>query len=166
MQTFLPYPSFADSAKVLDRQRLGKQRVENLQIMQVLAGHRLVIEEEEWRLESLMPGGWTNHPAVLMWKGYELALFLYQVDIVHEWMNRGYRDTCLPKTAYIYRECFGSTDADPVYPPWLGDELLHISHQSNLIRKDPKHYGPIFDAVPDDIRYVWPVQKERDDREV
>jgi len=28
MQTFLPYPDFARSAAVLDRQRLGKQRLE------------------------------------------------------------------------------------------------------------------------------------------
>ena len=33
MQTFLPYPDFARSAAVLDRQRLGKQRVEVLQIL-------------------------------------------------------------------------------------------------------------------------------------
>jgi len=30
MQTFLPYPGFADSARVLDRRRLGKQRGEAL----------------------------------------------------------------------------------------------------------------------------------------
>ena len=36
MQTFLPYPDFAESAKVLDNKRLGKQRVECLQIMKAL----------------------------------------------------------------------------------------------------------------------------------
>lgn len=36
MQTFLPYPDFAESASVLDRQRLGKQRVETLQVMKAL----------------------------------------------------------------------------------------------------------------------------------
>ena len=30
MQTFLPYSNFKKSAKCLDRQRLGKQRVEAL----------------------------------------------------------------------------------------------------------------------------------------
>jgi len=38
MQTFLPYPDFKRSAQVLDRQRLGKQRVENLQLMTALTG--------------------------------------------------------------------------------------------------------------------------------
>lgn len=54
MQTFLPYSSFKDSARVLDRQRLGKQRVENMQIITAL----------------LDPDyGWQNHPAVNMWRG-------------------------------------------------------------------------------------------------
>jgi hypothetical protein len=38
MQTFLPYPDFRKSAEVLDRQRLGKQRVEGLQLINSLAG--------------------------------------------------------------------------------------------------------------------------------
>ena len=33
MQTFLPYESFRESAKVLDWRRLGKQRVEGMQII-------------------------------------------------------------------------------------------------------------------------------------
>ena len=37
MQTFLPYSSFYQSARVLDRQRLGKQRVETLQILKSLS---------------------------------------------------------------------------------------------------------------------------------
>lgn len=34
MTTFLPYADFTETAKVLDRARLGKQRVETLQIVQ------------------------------------------------------------------------------------------------------------------------------------
>lgn len=37
MQTFLPYPDFRQSAKVLDRARLGKQRVECLQLARAIA---------------------------------------------------------------------------------------------------------------------------------
>jgi hypothetical protein len=44
-----------------------------------------------------------------------------------------------------------------VAPPWLGDEQLHRSHQSNLIRKDPGFYRPLFPDVPPDLPYVWPV---------
>ena len=36
MQTFLPYPDFIASARVLDSKRLGKQRVEALQVLRGL----------------------------------------------------------------------------------------------------------------------------------
>ena len=36
MQTFLPYPDFAASAAALDTRRLGKQRVEALQVLRAL----------------------------------------------------------------------------------------------------------------------------------
>ena len=55
MQTFLPMPSPADSAHALDRRRLGKQRVETLQILRALC---------------LPDYGWGTHPAVLMWSGH------------------------------------------------------------------------------------------------
>ena len=41
-------------------------------------------------------------------------------------------------------------------PGWLGDEALHRSHQSALVRKDPEHYRRFFPDVPDDLPYVWP----------
>jgi hypothetical protein len=59
LQTFLPYLDFVACARVLDSRRLGKQRVEALQILRAL----LVPEY-----------GWRHHPAVLMWKGYPEAL--------------------------------------------------------------------------------------------
>ena len=43
-------------------------------------------------------------------------------------------------------------------PPWLGDEDIHLSHRSALVRKDPDHYRPFFPDVPDDLPYVWPVR--------
>ena len=36
MQTFLPYADFAESARALDQKRLGKQRVEVIQIVRAL----------------------------------------------------------------------------------------------------------------------------------
>mgnify|MGYP001181886526 FL=1 len=38
MQTFLPYESFRKSAEVLDWRRLGKQRVEGMQIINAIEG--------------------------------------------------------------------------------------------------------------------------------
>ena len=52
MQTFLPYAGFADTAQVLDKRRLGKQRVEAIQVLRALT----------------VPGyGWRHHPAATMW---------------------------------------------------------------------------------------------------
>ena len=36
MQTFLPYRGFTESARVLDTRRLGKQRVETIQVLRAL----------------------------------------------------------------------------------------------------------------------------------
>ena len=141
MQTFLPYSDFAETARVLDRQRLGKQRVENLQIMKAL----------------LVPGsGWSNHPAVKMWRGHEVHLAEYHLAICHEWVRvRGYKDTCADKMGDLLEE---NPEWSPFAhrPEWLGDATFHRSHQSNLLRKDAAHYGRAFPAVPDDLPYVWP----------
>lgn len=42
-------------------------------------------------------------------------------------------------------------------PSFIGDEEFHRSHQSNLIRKLPEFYRPLFPGVPDDLPYIWPV---------
>ena len=64
MQTFLPYADFKQSAQCLDMKRLGKQRVEALQIHNIVSGKRT-------------SGGWMNHPAVAMWQGHAEALADY-----------------------------------------------------------------------------------------
>ena len=91
MQTFVPENTLQNSVRVLDRQRLGKQRVETLQIMKALAG---------------LSKGWTNHPATRMWRGHEYALLCYQHYTVEEWKRRGYKDTCWDKTKAVYDEFF------------------------------------------------------------
>ena len=128
MQTFLPYKSFSESARCLDDKRLGKQRLEVLQILNTLTGKST---------------GWINHPATRMWRGYELTLCSYGLEICEEWsFNRGYKDTCYDKIYDIERELYiKATDDDVVfsefYPPWLTDEFC-LSHRSNLIRKKPR----------------------------
>jgi len=134
MQTFLPYPSFAQSAQCLDRQRLGKQRVEALQLLKALNGETK---------------GWVNHPCVKMWKGYEECLILYGLVICQEWGNRGYKDTCLAKIL-AYRK-----DGSFTWPSWLGHKAFHDSHKSNLLRKDPVHYSQFGWDVPNNLPYVW-----------
>lgn len=136
MQTFLPYPNFVRSAKVLDNKRLGKQRVECLQILKVLDGQTTA---------------WRNHPAVRMWRGHEFYLVNYGRAICKEWTRRGFNDTCYQKITKFYKK-FPNGDAPP---PWFGDARFHRSHRSNLKRKDPDHYS-LF-GTRTDLPYVWPV---------
>ena len=138
MQTFLPYEDFSRCASVLDRQRLGKQRVENLQIIKAL----------------ITPGyGWQSHPAVKMWRGHEYTLLKYQEAICNEWTNRGYKDTCLQKSI----DLLAGYPIGIFKPSWIGNPYIHESHQSNLLRKFPEHYSQYFTDVPNNLEYVWPI---------
>jgi hypothetical protein len=142
MQTFLPHPDFRRSAEVLDQRRLGKQRVEAMQVLNALAR---------------TTGGWVNHSAVRMWRGYEDALSLYTLAMCDTWRELGHSDTVRDQ---MLARCLGGAAPDPAdteYPPWLGDEALHRSHQSNLIRKDPAFYAPLFPGIPADLPYIWPM---------
>ena len=142
MQTFLPFPDFQQSAAVLDRARLGKQRVEALQTLRAL-----VIPEY----------GWQSHPAIRMWMGYVPALTLYGLTMVDEWTARGGEDTTREKIME-----FAPQAAHPDYaakipmPPWRGAPELHMSHRSRLIAKDPRFYSPLFPDTDPDLEYVWP----------
>jgi len=136
MQTFLPYEEFAKSAVVLDNRRLGKQRVETLQILQAL----------------LLGSRWVNHPAVKMWKEYEGCLLTYQVTICNHWSLRGFKDTCLEKTEALVE----GLNLNYKNPPWLGSSDFHLAHQSNLLRKDFDWYSRFFTDVPEDLPYFWP----------
>lgn len=146
MQTFLPYPHFNLSAQCLDDKRLGKQRVECLQILGAIANPSK---------------GWQNHPAVNMWRGHEVALINYGIAICEEWIRRGFKDTCHGKLLE-YRLIFPNLFEDTLtsLPTWLGDEEFHLSHKSNLIRKMPSHYQQLWPDVPDNLPYVWPTKRK------
>lgn len=143
MQTFLPYEDFQETARVLDYRRLGKQRVETWQLLRAINGEAK---------------GWANHPAARMWRGHEALLAMYGYMICSEWVRRGYNDSMTERIAE-YFDIYGSPSECP-RPPWLGDPSFHLSHQSNLIRKFPEHYGPLFPGISDGIPYVWPVSGE------
>jgi Pyrimidine dimer DNA glycosylase len=153
LQTFLPFPDFAASANALDQRRLGKQRVEALQVLRALT----------------TPGyGWRHHPAVLMWKGYEEALGSYGVTVCRTWYSLGFADTCelklreeLAQVGVAVPRSQEELAGAGALPRWLGDDALHRSHQSSLLRKDPGFYRPLFPDTPDDLPYVWPIRSSR-----
>lgn len=135
MQTFLPYNSFQSSATVLDRQRLGKQRVETSQILDCLDG---------------IKSGWKNHPAVKMWQGYENALALYGLQICDEWIRRGYKDSLRPK---FENRLINQTIK---YPYWLGCEKFHASHRAALLWKNYNWYQQFNWSETPALNYIWP----------
>lgn len=136
MQTFLPYPNLKKSLKVLDSRRLGKQRVEAFQILNVL-------------LERTERKGWKNHPAVLMWKGHENGLKLYLNKAIKLWVSRGYRNTMK----------FEEIEGKITFPSWFGNKDFHDSHKSNLLRKDNNFYFNFSKEVPDNLEYLWPTKQ-------
>jgi len=162
MQTFLPYPDLADSVLCLDNKRLGKQRVEAMQILNVLEGRRQ---------------GWKHHPAVKMWTGHTEALHLYKDICITEWIDRGFNNTMdltsryMAKAPYIdiirvTRVGYMHAMLNPrtnrlrqsylVFPKWWGGEI-HATHRSNLLRKDAAHYSQFNWGEPNDLPYHWPI---------
>jgi len=112
MQTFLPYSDYFKSMECLDYSRLGNQ---------------------VWREGIiLIRGGWENHPASKMWKGYEYHLGLYLLSglkILRIRNKKEYNNVEFNIRNEMLR--FENTGA----PKWLGNENFHASHRSNLLRK-------------------------------
>jgi hypothetical protein len=134
MQTFLPYPDFGASAKCLDDRRLGKQRVEVLQLLHCF--------DHDVR--------WKTHPCFGMWKYNRNALCDYGVQICKEWIHRGRRDNVLDQIVEYY------LDEPTENPSWLGNTAFHAAHRSNLLRKDPNFYGVFGWTEPPILPYIWP----------
>lgn len=132
MQTFIPYTDFDLCARALDYRRLGKQRVECKQILNAI---------------ERGSGGWSNHPATRMWRGYEPALRQYMRAIILEWVARGYKNNMEIPEPENYE-----------LPPWWGREEIHASHRSALLEKDFEfYYGKWNWEDEPKIDYVWPV---------
>lgn len=139
MQTFLPFPSYAASAACLDDKRLNKQIIEAYQI-----------------LTGRLPNA--NHPACLMWRGHKFQLLGYALACCIEYNERhGKAYSLAGKIATI-----DATDCD--VPAWIGNELFHIAHRVNLLRKDAAHYAPLLEHLPTPdldaypTGYYWPVE--------
>jgi hypothetical protein len=137
MQTFLPYKNYQKTAEVLDMRRLGKQRVETLQILKALSDPSY---------------GWQHHPAVNMWRNHEIHLIDYGVAICDEWISRSYKDTCREKISYFY-DIFEDSDV----PPWYGDERVHSSHRAALYKKASDLYPSDWEFdLKNYPEYWWP----------
>jgi len=162
MQTFLPYANFHKSADVLDYRRHGKQRVEGRDTLVintfVLYGKRIQVSKKY--LQYLLRR-YKNHPAVLMWRGYEKALKFYINVCMMHWREKGYINN-MP----FYNDAMSVEEKD--LPWWLGDREFHKSHKMNLLRKNYDYYKKYFrrevklynKRIINRYQYYWPVTKE------
>lgn len=138
MQTFVPSVNIHECAAVLDRARLGKQRVETLQLIRC-------------NLEISL--GWKNHPAAKMWASNINGLIAYGLIICDTWIDKGYKDTCREKIL-----SYGEPDIEDM-PFWWGDERVHASHRANLLRKDYEHYAQFGWTENPEMPYFWPTDE-------
>src|SRR4051794_41520633 len=120
MQTFVPVADFEDSARLLDSPRLGKQRVETLQILRAL---------------ELPDYGWASHPAVTMWRGRTPALVAYGLAMVRVWRERGVAGSTQTLIGEFAPPMGGAAPADPAGPglfaSWGGGAAPDPSPPSN-----------------------------------
>jgi hypothetical protein len=141
LQTFLPYSDFEITVKCLDYKRLGKQRVEAHQILNILLGKQ-------------KSNAWLNHPCVKMWRGYEHSLGEYMNCCIKEWVKRGYNNTMK-----LYADDDIRLKNIIKYPIWLGNKKFHASHRSNLLRKNFDFYSKFNWEEKNDLPYYWPIKK-------
>jgi hypothetical protein len=168
VNTFLVNSNFQQSASQLDSRRLGKQRVEAYQILNILENLRIISgqsgircqtdfntfvnEIKKWyhsqpfvyvlasdgliehydkkdiicgKDERIIKLGFSTHPIVEMWFGYEDALKEYIDAHIHEWIKRGYKNNMK-----IYNV------KSKKYPPWIYWEHFHDNHRGALIAKE------------------------------
>lgn len=139
MQTFLPFSDFHKSAACLDSKRLGNQCYREG--------------------KTLATGGWPNHPASKMWRGYEYALCTYALALVDEMEQRDeWKPDVVPRWRTFFTE-LRDKYPDTGMPPWLGNPDFHASHRSNLLRKDPEFYGKYGWSEEPNLPYIWPCNK-------
>lgn len=134
--------SLSYTLDTLDSKRLGKQRVEAMQIINVI----------EQNLK-----GWSGHPAVKMWKNHVTALKYYHNKVVKKWIARGFNNNMelydIPKKKYIE------------FPWWYKFKPLHMSHKASLYRKNPEYYSEHFEMTDELQKYLktgyfWPHKYE------
>lgn len=147
MQTFVPYADLYKSASVLDSKRLNKQLLEGRQIYKILA-------------TSQRTGAWVNHPAVKMWRNYDMGLYAYLTAVRNECDDRGISWQKNWDAIEQMHESNWHRGDKIVMPAWWGDLRVHESHRNNLFVKDPKYYSQFANdnrvSCCENCNYFWP----------
>lgn len=163
MQSFLiSTDSFEETASKLDNKRLHKQTLEAWQCL-------LTITHLDPDGNDRNPKGWSNHPVVKMWRGYETVFVSYISSTYFEWRQRGYKSSLLGKTLATYdlAVSLGRISSDYVLPNWMQDtdyfSRLCSTHRTALLCKNYEWYSQFgwnedSGTAPSTYEYLWPHQ--------
>jgi hypothetical protein len=135
VNTFVTAPTVEECASNLDNKRLGKQRVEAKQIIDIL--------------ESNKVQGFSNHPIVGQWRGFTQALKVYYNAMFDEWAERGFKNEKLSRYQIVQDPKLSHLVKDPneivvMFPAWFFSPIMHLTHKCDLYRKKPEFYGQKF----------------------
>lgn len=148
MITWLPFIDYKETAKVLTSYDLEQQQKEVITILDNL-----------FQLDNKF----IDQPVIKMWEGHEVQLCNYGLMICDEYSARGFKDLSIERMLiHLHNAAEGLFTME--VPGWMGDErseMLTLSHQSNLIRRNPMHYSKYFKNVPNDLPFYWPKSKDR-----
>lgn len=160
VNTFITSESLEECAKNLDNLRLGKQRVECIQLISFI--------------ENKDNKGFRNHPILIMWSNNVDALKVYCNFMIREWIKRGFTNTIelydLDESKIVfYKNIYNEEtklteiikpeikDDSIVFPIWFNWKPLILSHQSSLLKKNFDYYSKIFICNEEffNFGYIW-----------
>ena len=84
-------------------------------------------------------------------------LYSYRVTVVHLFRTAINLDATLPEWVDVAGKvrALGLRTMSDSVPAFLYDSEVILSHRSNLVRKLPTHYGPLWPEVSPDLPYKW-----------
>ncbi|MDJ0271072.1 MAG: pyrimidine dimer DNA glycosylase/endonuclease V [Candidatus Caldarchaeum sp.] len=142
MQIFRPYVDWVKSAAVLDDLRLGKQRVEAKQVLNVFLRKAGILRD------GLR--GWLNHPIVLLYyndgRPYVDDVVGMFTACVKEWMRRGKQSNINLDDIRHLLDQLEKTPGTPI------TRLHEIEYRRILLLKNPDHYIRTF--TEEEVREV------------
>ncbi len=131
MNVFMPYPDLRKSVECLDPRRLGNQ----------------VYREGL----TLIRGGWSRHPAALIWADHKRALTQYCLFGLEELERRG-------RFYPHHKEAFQKyllEFADTGLPDIVKDDRFCARHRAALLFKDFDYYKRFGWTEEPKIEYIW-----------
>jgi len=109
-----------------------------------------IISSDKWENyilpgETLITTGFMNHPAVIMWLGYEEALKDYINAHIEVWISRGYNNTMATYSV--------SSKYDR--PPWTYSDSVIADFRASLLHREIERREPAWYMRQDDFISSW-----------